>query len=465
MTKQDSRCKSPGSLAFGLLDRDLLCLAQGTWLRPFFVPNSLVRSCYLRAPSPPRPALRWEQSAPMPKTAKILVVDPDQNAILEMAGLFRQNGWDIVAAGDAVLAQSVIRKESPNAIVLSSQLPGGGAVLVVKRIRSSIYTVGTPVVVVSKSTGARKEEFLNAGANAFIAKGNMPGLCDALRQQLGEDPQPAASAAVSTSSSSAAAAAAHSPVRSATFTSAQLPQTPTLSEPVPSPPAAVRMPLPVFAPRENIADPERLSALAESGVLDLASSKFLDGITAVSATLLRVPTVLLSVVDKDHEFFVSQVGLPEPWARARQAPLSHSFCQWVVSANEIMVVEDSRQQPVLQSNLAIHDMNVIAYAGIPVCSTEAGPPLGSFAAIDSKPRTWNEIELAHLQNLARMAEAALFLESKASAHSRLARTAAQGAIIHNAVQILRRMAPGPPRLEQAALLEIVEDHAREIARV
>jgi len=372
----------------------------------------------------------------MSKTAKILIVDPDHAAVLQMAGAFRQNGWDVVAAGDAVLAQSLIRKENPSAIVLSSQLPGGGAILVVKRIRSSIYTLATPIVVVTKPGGARKEEFLAAGANDFLVKDpDMRGLCDALRQQLGRDPQFA-----STAVTSAGAAAA-------------------------SAPALVRAPLPVFAPREIVANPERLSALAEAGVLDTEPDQLLDLITGIAATLLSVSTVLLSIVDKDHEFFKSQIGVPEPWATARQVPLSHSFCQWVVSANEIMVVEDTREQPVLQSNLAIRDMNVIAYAGVPIRSTGASLPLGSFAAIDSKPRTWTETELANLQNLAGMAEAVVFLESKASAYSSAARSVARGVIIQNAAQILRRIASSTPHPEQTTLLEIVETQARGIAEV
>jgi len=320
--------------------------------------------------------------------------------------------------------------------VLSSQLPGGGAVLVVKRIRTSIYTLATPIVVVTKPGGARKEEFLAVGANDFIVKDpDMRGLCDALRRQLRGDPQFASTAVTSVSAAAAPA------------------------------PALVRAPLPVFAPREIVANPERLSALAEAGVLDTEPDQLLDLITGIAATLLSVSTVLLSIIDKDHEFFKSQIGVLEPWATARQAPLSHSFCQWVVSANEIIVVEDTREQPVLQSNLAIRDMNVIAYAGVPIRSMDAGLPLGSFAAINSKPRTWTEPELAHLQNLAGMAEAVVFLESKVSAHSSAARSVAQGVIIQNAAQILRRIASSTPRPEQNALLEIIETQARGIVEV
>ncbi len=34
-------------------------------------------------------------------------------------------------------------------------------------------------------------------------------------------------------------------------------------------------------------------------------------------------------VDRDRQFFKSSIGLKEPWARSRQIPLLHSFCQHV----------------------------------------------------------------------------------------------------------------------------------------
>ena len=42
-----------------------------------------------------------------------------------MAGASRQQGWDVVAAGDAVLAQPVIPRETASAIVVASPLPDG----------------------------------------------------------------------------------------------------------------------------------------------------------------------------------------------------------------------------------------------------------------------------------------------------------------------------------------------------
>ena len=108
---------------------------------------------------------------------------------------------------------------------------------------------------------------------------------------------------------------------------------------------------------------------------------------------------LVSLVEQERQFFKSCVGLPEPWASRRQTPLSHSFCQHVVNAGEPLIIEDAREHPRVRDNLAIRDLDVIAYAGIPLI-TSAGHALGSLCAIDSEPRRWTEDEIATLRDLA-----------------------------------------------------------------
>ena len=76
-------------------------------------------------------------------------------------------------------------------------------------------------------------------------------------------------------------------------------------------------------------------------------------------------------------------GVTQPWADARQTPLSHSFCQHVVANAAPLVIEDARMDPVLCSNLAILDLDVIAYAGFPIVSPTA---TCSAASARSTPR-------------------------------------------------------------------------------
>ncbi|PJI84872.1 GAF domain-containing SpoIIE family protein phosphatase [Luteimicrobium subarcticum] len=115
--------------------------------------------------------------------------------------------------------------------------------------------------------------------------------------------------------------------------------------------------------------------------------------------LLGVPVSLVSFVDASGQVFPGMVGLPEPWATRRGTALSHSFCQYVVRADEPLVVSDARTVDFLQDNLAIPDLGAIAYAGYPLHDAR-GRAVGSLCAIDSEPRTWTDDELATLADLA-----------------------------------------------------------------
>lgn len=105
------------------------------------------------------------------------------------------------------------------------------------------------------------------------------------------------------------------------------------------------------------------------------------------------------MVDRDRQYFASQFGLPEPWATTRETPLSHSFCQWVVAGEEPLLVTDAREHPVLQSNRAVHDLGVIAYAGVPM-TAPCGERIGAFCGIDTKPHAWTERDHALLNDFA-----------------------------------------------------------------
>ena len=107
----------------------------------------------------------------------------------------------------------------------------------------------------------------------------------------------------------------------------------------------------------------------------------------------------MSLVDADRQFFNSCIGLSEPWATARQTPLSHSFCQHAVARREPVIVEDARVDPVLQDNLAIRDLDAVAYLGMPLIDRE-GHALGSLCVIDDKPRLWTTEQVELLKDLA-----------------------------------------------------------------
>ena len=146
-------------------------------------------------------------------------------------------------------------------------------------------------------------------------------------------------------------------------------------------------------------DPARLDALRRTALLDTPAEEAFDRLTRLATRILDAPVSLVSLVDRDRQFFKSCVGLPEPWASARETPMSHSFCQHAVITARPLVIEDARKHPLVLENLAIRDLSVIAYAGIPLVTAD-GAVLGSFCVIDHEPRTWTDEEVAILKDLA-----------------------------------------------------------------
>lgn len=152
-----------------------------------------------------------------------------------------------------------------------------------------------------------------------------------------------------------------------------------------------------------IQNSERLDRLYKLGLLDAEghprTEPAFDRLAGMAARLLNMPIALVSLVEVDRQVFISQVGLPEPWASSRHTPLSHSFCQHAVASQAPLVIEDTRLSPLGVDNLAIKDLGAVAYAGIPLVTSD-GFALGTFCVIDHMPHQWTDDELATLTDLA-----------------------------------------------------------------
>lgn len=148
-----------------------------------------------------------------------------------------------------------------------------------------------------------------------------------------------------------------------------------------------------------LSHPTRVQRLRQLAILDSPQEEAFDALSRLATMILDAPTALVTIVDTDRQFFKSCIGLPEPWNSQRETPLSHSFCKHVVATTQPLIVDDARENPLVMDNLAIRDMNVIAYLGIPLVLSD-GIGLGSFCVIDTKPRHWTEREVNIMTDLA-----------------------------------------------------------------
>ncbi len=148
-----------------------------------------------------------------------------------------------------------------------------------------------------------------------------------------------------------------------------------------------------------LSDPARLRAIAEAVRPRAYPAPPYTHITRVVCETLTVPIALVSLVDDRRQFFPGSTGLPADVEQCGQTPLSHSFCQHVVAGGCTLRVTDSRVNAQVRDNLAVRDLGVIGYLGVPL-KTSTGHILGSLCAITHEPREWTDRDEEILENLA-----------------------------------------------------------------
>jgi PAS domain S-box-containing protein len=170
-------------------------------------------------------------------------------------------------------------------------------------------------------------------------------------------------------------------------------------------------------PTQGLADPGRLAALQRLRLLDSPAEEAFDRLAQLGQRLLGAPVCLVTLVDDKRQFFKAMAGLEGPAAEKRGTPLTHSFCQHVVTSAAPLVVDDARANPLVCGNGAVKDLGVTAYLGVPFFGPE-GHALGSFCVLESKPRHWEEADLHVMQELAHQVTTLIALRSEVAERQR-----------------------------------------------
>ncbi|MGD0503358.1 MAG: diguanylate cyclase [Steroidobacteraceae bacterium] len=154
---------------------------------------------------------------------------------------------------------------------------------------------------------------------------------------------------------------------------------------------------------------ERLVSLHRLGLLDTLPSAAFDGVTRLAAAALRVPLLLVSLVDQNRVWYKSRVGLT-----LRETPRDGSFCAQAVLQREPLSVRDASADPRFAQNLLVcGPTGVRAYLGIPLFTRDR-QPVGTLCAMDTEPRDFGEVELVVLSEFAKIAEELLASQEVAS---------------------------------------------------
>lgn len=143
----------------------------------------------------------------------------------------------------------------------------------------------------------------------------------------------------------------------------------------------------------------RLDTLLALKILDTPPEERFDRLTRMAKQLFDVPIAVVSLVDKDRQWFKSCVGLD-----VSETPRDISFCGHAILDDELFIVSDALQDERFADNpLVLDEPKIRFYAGCPLKSLN-GYNLGTFCIIDDKPKNLNKDEIASFKDLAFMAE-------------------------------------------------------------
>lgn len=142
-------------------------------------------------------------------------------------------------------------------------------------------------------------------------------------------------------------------------------------------------------------DLERLQELYNYKVLDTNSEDIFDNITALAAKICDSKICLVSLVDRNRQWFKSAHGLD-----AKETPRDISYCGHAIMGNDVFIVEDANKDERFCDNpLNLGEPHVRFYAGAPLI-TPNGNRIGTLCVIDHEPKTLSPYQIETLQVLA-----------------------------------------------------------------
>lgn len=165
---------------------------------------------------------------------------------------------------------------------------------------------------------------------------------------------------------------------------------------------------------------DRLAALHKLGILDTQEEARFDNIVELARVLFDVPIALVSLVDRDRQWFKARCGLG-----VQETTRDVAFCAYAIHEDEVFIVENAFEDVRFRDNpLVTGDPKIRFYAGA-VLKSATGFPLGTLCILDRKPRILSRADQTKLMMLARFVASEINLDPLAEAPRQRARLAAR----------------------------------------
>ncbi|SFL87335.1 GAF domain-containing protein [Marinobacter zhejiangensis] len=144
---------------------------------------------------------------------------------------------------------------------------------------------------------------------------------------------------------------------------------------------------------------DRLRSLTATGLLDTPPEERFDRLTRIAQRVFGVKIALVSLVDRNRQWFKSRQGLT-----VQETSRDVSFCAHAILQQNLFVVDDTLDDDRFFDNpLVTDDPCIRFYAGAPLVSPD-GFSLGTLCIIDDLPRTLSPEQKMLLRDLAECVE-------------------------------------------------------------
>ena len=149
----------------------------------------------------------------------------------------------------------------------------------------------------------------------------------------------------------------------------------------------------------HLDESERQRALDAYHLVDSFPEAAYDDIVRLATLLCGVPIAIVSLIDRDRQWFKASAGLP-----MSQTSRDVAFCDHAIRRpEELMEVPDATVDPRFRANpLVTGDSGIRFYAGMPLV-TPGGAPIGTVCVLDRQPRVLDQAQREALAALSRLA--------------------------------------------------------------
>jgi len=203
-----------------------------------------------------------------------------------------------------------------------------------------------------------------------------------------------------------------------------------------------------------IPESRRQRALDRLRIVDSLPEPVYDDLVKVAATVCDAPIALVSLIDRDRQWFKARVGLDE-----RETARSVAVCDHAIrNPEELLEVPDLARDARFADLPMVENEIARFYAGAPLV-TDDGVPIGTVCVLDNEPRQLSAGQRAALASLSRIAME--LIDAHAREHQ-----AEVGALLAKPATAAPAPAPAaaPAQPYTVAILEL-QNYAGTIARL